>query len=742
MNSSEERYFAALVIGSGFGGTIMALTLANFFEARNKGRSAATVEKVCVLERGQWWISHEILARPAATRRGEPPDKRNMREFLDDTNQQYAFWAHPDNVEGIVRLASMARQASKRGLYDYRVLSQNVHALTASGVGGGSLVYANVTLKPPVEVYEKWPTEGRGDGLDKYFQHAEDFIGVNKITTIAGLSGQKLARSKAFQDAAKAAKQELATQKRADGLEIAEPVGGYDLNLSITDIAANPFEGFPQDPASLTPPQLEAYRGLVTKYQSKIQTNVCERQGRCNLGCVPGARHTLNKRLYLALLQNKPLIVKALHDAVTITHVPDSEFPYKVDCWDYSGGEDSPVFKSIWAKRLVVSSGTLGTVELLRKSVARKGLSLSDRLEEHFSTDGDLLGFMTVLDEKYQVDNTRGPINTSHVIFNERGKFAFSIEDTGISNMVADLFATSFEFQAAKKANVPFIQRFRLFLRFPGMAPLTLLLGLTPSRLIGVLSKVWRNDLVKNFRLSMVQPENLKAEWTNQDPRPQRFLRDLFDLLFTDADQPLASPAERLKKFFVFSCMGRDKADGILTLSQDWEKLEEQKTVVGDRLTLEYSLDQNKAIFDKIIEGMRALAEAVEPGGGQRVVTPTWDATRPPDWLSLYPSWSPFFLSQAPQKDKELKDPRKLVVLHPLGGCKMGKDRHDGVVDSYGRVFWKDGPGDKEFYPDFRVVDGSIVPGALGVNSSLTISAIAFRCAENMVGSQDFWPKP
>src|SRR2546425_2651952 len=248
MNPSERPY-AALVIGSGFGGTIMALTLANFFESRNKGRSAANLEEVCVLERGQWWISHEILARPADTRRGEPPENRNIREYLDDAGQQYAYWAHPDNVEGIVRLASMARQASKRGLYDYRVLSPNVHALTASGVGGGSLVYANVTLKPPVEVYEKWPTEGRGDGLDKYFQHAEDFIGVNKITTIAGLSGQKLARSKAFQDAATKAKEQLATQKRTDGLEIAEPKDGYDLNLSITDIAANPFDGFPQDPA-------------------------------------------------------------------------------------------------------------------------------------------------------------------------------------------------------------------------------------------------------------------------------------------------------------------------------------------------------------------------------------------------------------------------------------------------------------------------------------------------------------
>ena len=29
--------------------------------------------------------------------------------------------------------------------------------------------------------------------------------------------------------------------------------------------------------------------------------NYCERQGRCNVGCLPGARHTLNKQLMAAI---------------------------------------------------------------------------------------------------------------------------------------------------------------------------------------------------------------------------------------------------------------------------------------------------------------------------------------------------------------------------------------------------------------------------------------------------------
>ena len=43
-------------------------------------------------------------------------------------------------------------------------------------------------------------------------------------------------------------------------------------------------------------------------------------------------------------------------------------------------------------------------------------------------------------------------------------------------------------------------------------------------------------------------------------------------------------------------------------------------------------------------------------------------------------------------------------------------------------------------YPDFYVADGGVVPTSLGVNSSLTISALAFMIAENIVGSPNFLP--
>jgi cholesterol oxidase len=50
-----------------------------------------------------------------------------------------------------------------------------------------------------------------------------------------------------------------------------------------------------------------------------------------------------------------------------------------------------------------------------------------------------------------------------------------------------------------------------------------------------------------------------------------------------------------------------------------------------------------------------------------------------------------------------------------------------GVVDALGRIF-KDQSGD-QVYDDLYIMDDSVIPGPIGVNPSLTISALAFRTA-------------
>jgi cholesterol oxidase len=68
----------------------------------------------------------------------------------------------------------------------------------------------------------------------------------------------------------------------------------------------------------------------------------------------------------------------------------------------------------------------------------------------------------------------------------------------------------------------------------------------------------------------------------------------------------------------------------------------------------------------------------------------------------------------------------RVVTVHPLGGCPMGRHAGEGVVDSHGQVFG---------YPGFVIADGSVMPGPVGPNPSNTIAALAHRFAERMIES-------
>jgi cholesterol oxidase len=58
----------------------------------------------------------------------------------------------------------------------------------------------------------------------------------------------------------------------------------------------------------------------------------------------------------------------------------------------------------------------------------------------------------------------------------------------------------------------------------------------------------------------------------------------------------------------------------------------------------------------------------------------------------------------------------KATTAHILGGCPIGESPERGVVDTRGRAYGHEG---------LYVVDGSIIPANLGVNPSLTITAMA-----------------
>jgi cholesterol oxidase len=136
-------------------------------------------------------------------------------------------------------------------------------------------------------------------------------------------------------------------------------------------------------------------------------------------------------------------------------------------------------------------------------------------------------------------------------------------------------------------------------------------------------------------------------------------------------------------QFLPYLGIGTDAADGVLRLRDG-------------QLDLDWDVRRSRALFRQIERGMKQLSRGI--GGGYR--------------SSLLWMW-PF---------------RKLLTAHPLGGCPMGDDPRTSVVKHTGEVWGYDG---------LYVVDGSIMPTALGVNPSMTIGALAERAAFWMIHGRE-----
>jgi cholesterol oxidase len=125
--------------------------------------------------------------------------------------------------------------------------------------------------------------------------------------------------------------------------------------------------------------------------------------------------------------------------------------------------------------------------------------------------------------------------------------------------------------------------------------------------------------------------------------------------------------------------MGRDVPDGVMRLRNGY-------------LENDWTIGTSQAFFTDVRSTMRDMAQV---------------------WQAKYVDNPTYHL-------------KRVITVHPLGGCPMGTDIENGVVDEYGEVFG---------YPGLYVADGSVMPGPTGSNPSLTIAAFANRCADRILSS-------
>lgn len=78
--------------------------------------------------------------------------------------------------------------------------------------------------------------------------------------------------------------------------------------------------------------------------------------------------------------------------------------------------------------------------------------------------------------------------------------------------------------------------------------------------------------------------------------------------------------------------------------------------------------------------------------------------------------------------DNSLDPERKFVTVHPLGGCVMGVNSSNGVVNTDGQVY-NTVAGANTVHENLFIADASVIPGPLAVNPTLTIVAMAQKIA-------------
>jgi cholesterol oxidase len=148
---------------------------------------------------------------------------------------------------------------------------------------------------------------------------------------------------------------------------------------------------------------------------------------------------------------------------------------------------------------------------------------------------------------------------------------------------------------------------------------------------------------------------------------------------------------EMVSNAFFFNCMGTDGAQGKFSLDTFGNLA---LSFTGGKLA-------NHPVFKKIEDILKAMAQAM---GGQYVPFPLWGGLIPD---------------------------RKVITVHPLGGCPIGNSSTDGVVDTKGRVF-NTRSGASTVHQNLYVMDASIIPGPLAVNPTLTIVALALKIVEGI----------
>lgn len=303
----QENY-DYIIIGSGFGGSVSALRLSE------KGY------KVLVIEKGKWYRAQDF-----------PKTNWNLRKWL---------WVPAFRFFGIMKLS----------------IFRHIAVISGTGVGGGSLVYANTLPVPKKAFYTTgswsrladWESE-----LRPFYAKALEMLGATPNPTL--FDG------------------DLALKQMA--VEMGRKAHFENPHVSVY---------FGKEGETVKDPYFGG-RG-----PDRTGCNFC---GGCMTGCRYNAKNTLDKN-YLWLAQQNGAEILAENEVFDVKPSTDG---YEVRT--RSSTAFFPKKRKFKTKKVIFSGGVLGTVKLLLKLKKGSLPKLSDRLGEDIRTNNETLISVSTADK-------------------------------------------------------------------------------------------------------------------------------------------------------------------------------------------------------------------------------------------------------------------------------------------------------------------------------------------------------
>ncbi|MGB7326688.1 MAG: GMC family oxidoreductase [Rubripirellula sp.] len=310
--------FDIIVIGSGYGASICAARLAM---AKQSG------VRLAVLERGREWIPGTFADTFAGAM------KQSRYQMLGPNKKTI------DNPIGLFNAMQ----------------NDEVNVLSGNGLGGSSLINANVAIRPDADCFNQtdWPAALRDRRvLDPFYERA---------------SWELDARVESIDASPKMRSQRLAA-KRLEGC------------------------GVKFEPAALTVTRSNKNNTAAIINRQGLRQRGCIDCGDCTAGCNVGAKNTLAMN-YLPLARRYGAEIYTHTEVVRIEKICDH---YQIHFNNFHPDREGKLCTrsgTITSRMVIVGAGSIGSNEILLRSRSA-GLPVSDRIGHRWTTNGDAVGFV------------------------------------------------------------------------------------------------------------------------------------------------------------------------------------------------------------------------------------------------------------------------------------------------------------------------------------------------------------